>query len=95
MHNGYCTNCVRILKTRYDELLEQLAQVQTLHDDFNDTEVDRAEEKLRLMKAKAEQFELKLSDAQMIDVLARYERISDSEEIRQLAEKRVIVQAMQ
>lgn len=31
----------------------------------------------------------------MIDVLARYERIADSEENRQLAEKRVIVQAMQ
>lgn len=65
--------------------------MQTLHDDFNDAEVDRAEEKLRLMKAKAEQFEIKLGDAQMIDVLTRYERIADSEENRQLAEKRVIV----
>lgn len=95
MHNGYCTSCVKILKTRYDELLEQLAQVQTLHDDFNDAEVDRADEKLKLMKAKVEQFEIKICDAQMIDVLARYEQIADSEENRQLAENRVIVQAMQ
>ena len=46
------------------------------------------------MKAKAEQFEIKLNDAQMVDVFARFEKIADSEENRQLAEERVRVQAM-
>jgi hypothetical protein len=68
--------------------------VQQLHDDFNDAEVDKAEEKLRLMKAKVEQFGIKLSDAQMIDVLAKHERIADSDENIKLVEKRVEVQAM-
>jgi len=56
--------------------------------------MDFAEEKLRLMKAKAEQFEIKLNDTQMVDVFERFEKLADSEANRELAEKRVMVQAM-
>lgn len=56
--------------------------------------MDFAEEKLRLIKAKAEQFEIKLNDNQMVDVFERFEKLADSEANRELAEKRVMVQAM-
>jgi isopropylmalate/homocitrate/citramalate synthase len=56
--------------------------------------MDFAEEKLRLMKAKAEQFEIKLNDTQMVDVFERFEKLADSEANRELAEKRVMIQAM-
>lgn len=46
------------------------------------------------MKAKAEQFEIKLNDTQMVDVFERFEKLADSEANRELAEKRVMVQAM-
>ena len=51
--------------------------------------MDKADEKLKLMKAKAEQYEVKLNDVQMLDVLGRFEKLADSEENRALAEKKV------
>lgn len=46
------------------------------------------------MKQKAEQFELKLNDTQMLDIYERFEKLADSEDNRKLAEKRVLVQSV-
>jgi hypothetical protein len=46
------------------------------------------------MKRKAEQYEIKLSDTQMVDVYERFEKLADSEDNRKRAEKRVTVQAL-
>ena len=94
MHRGYCTNCVKKLKVRYDELLDAYAALQEEADDFNDADADKADEKLKLMKAKAEQYEIKLTDAQMLGVMEKHVKLADSDENRALAEKRVLVQAL-
>ena len=72
MHRGYCTNCVKKLKDRYDVLLDGYAELQEEADMFNKMDSDKADEKLKLMKAKAEQYEIKLSDVQMLDVMERH-----------------------
>ena len=57
---------------RYDKLLDEFSDLQKESDDFNAVDLDKANEKLQLMKNKAEQYEIKLSDVQMLDVLERH-----------------------
>lgn len=56
--------------------------------------MDRANEKLQLMKNKAEQYEIKLSDVQMMDVLDRHARLADSDKSRAFAERKVLIQSL-
>ena len=49
---------------------------------------------MKLMQAKAEQYEIKLSDVQMLDVMDRHQKIADSEENRSFAERKVLIQSM-
>ena len=56
--------------------------------------MDQANDKLRLMRNKAEQYEIKLSDVQMLDVLDRHARLADSEESRAFAERKVLIQSL-
>ena len=93
-HRGYCTNCVKKLKARYDQLLDDLSQLQQEADDYNAVDMDKANDKLRLMRNKAEQYEIKLSDVQMLDVLDRHARLADSEESRAFAERKVLIQSL-
>ena len=46
------------------------------------------------MKAKAEQYQIKLSDIQMLDVLDNHEKLTNTEEIRANAEFKVEVEAL-
>lgn len=46
------------------------------------------------MKNKAEQYEIKLSDVQMMDVLDRHQRIANSDESRAFAERKVLIQSL-
>lgn len=41
------------------------------------------------MKAKAEQYEIKLSDVQMLDVMEAHERLTTTDDARDLAELKV------
>ena len=93
-HRGYCTECVKKLKTRYDQLLDDLGELQQEADDFNAVDMDKANDKLRLMRNKAEQYEIKLSDVQMLDVLDRHARLADSEENKAFAERKVLIQSL-
>ena len=95
MHRGYCTKCVTKLKKRYDQLIDAYADLQEEADDFNDADADKADEKLKLMRAKVEQYEIKLTDAQMLGMLGKHVKLADSAENRALAEKRVRVEALQ
>ena len=54
----------------------------------------QADEKLRLLKGKIEQYELKLSDNQLVDVIAKHEAIANSEENRGFAEFKASVEAL-
>ena len=71
-HRGYCSECVRKLKARYDQLLTDFEALQQEADNFNKMDVDKANEKLQLLRNKAEQYQIKLSDVQMLDVLDRH-----------------------
>ena len=93
-HRGYCTDCVKKLKARYDRLLQELGDLQQEQDDYNVVDMDRANEKLQLMRNKAEQYEIKLSDVQMLDVLDRHARLADSNESRAFAERKVLIQSL-
>jgi len=61
-HKGYCTDCVKKLKIRYDLLLDDFSALSLEADEYNAVDMDRANEKLQLMRNKAEQYEIKLSD---------------------------------
>ena len=93
-HRGYCTSCVQKLKARYDKLLDDYSALQKEADDFNAVDLDKANEKLQLMRNKAEQYEIKLSDVQMLDVLERHQRLADSDESRAFAERKVLIQSL-
>ena len=68
--------------------------MQQEQDDYNAVDMDKANEKLQLMKNKAEQYEIKLSDVQMLDVLDRHARLADSSESRAFAERKVLIQSL-
>ena len=46
---------------------------------FNAKDTNKANEKLKLMKLKAEQYEVKLSDVQMLDVLDSHKRLTETD----------------
>ena len=92
-HRGYCTNCVRKLKARFDSLILAYEAVKEEYDSFNAIDVEKATEKLKLMRAKADQYEIKLTDAQMMDVMEAHGKLVSTEENKGLAELKVRVQA--
>jgi len=53
-HRGYCINCVKKLKARFDSLILAYESVKEEYDGFNAIDVEKANEKLKLMKAKAD-----------------------------------------
>ncbi len=93
-HRGYCTDCVKKLKVRYDQLLEDFSDLQKESDDYNAVDMDKATAKLQLLKNKAEQYEIKLSDVQMLDVLDRHQKLADSDENRAFAERKVMLHSL-
>jgi len=48
-HRGYCTNCVTKLKARFDSLILAYEAVKEEFDGFNAIDVEKANEKLKLM----------------------------------------------
>jgi hypothetical protein len=54
----------------------------------------QADEKLRLLKGKIDQYELKLSDTQLVDVIAKHDALANSQENRSFAEFRATVEAL-
>lgn len=57
-HKGYCLECVAKLKDKFTELLAKLETSKAEYEDFNDDKKAQSEEKLALMKAKAEQYQV-------------------------------------
>lgn len=90
---GYCGDCVKLLKEQFDRELAQFKEVSEEYDEYTGIDQNLAEEKLRLMKRKIEQYEIKLSDNQMVNVLEQHEALSKNEENRTFTEFRVTVQS--
>ena len=66
---GYCMDCVQKLKARFDAYLEKWQALKEEAENYNQQDSTKANEKLALMRAKAEQYEIKLSDVQLLDVM--------------------------
>ena len=86
VHRGYCSECVKKLMERFKLLLDQLDATQDEYNDFNPDQQIKSQEKLRLMRAKAEQYNVKLTDVQMLNVLDQHSKLTNSEDNRKFAE---------
>lgn len=53
-HRGYCTDCVKKMKSKFDALILKYEALKDEFDSFNPIDVEKADEKLKLMRAKAE-----------------------------------------
>ena len=91
---GYCEDCLKKLKATFDRYLAQFRQVSDEYDQYTGQDQKLADEKLRLMKNKIAQFEIKLSDTEMVDVIAKHEKLAQSEENRAFAEFKASVEAL-
>ena len=60
---GYCIECVKKLRKRFDILCASYAEVETEFNNYNPVDVEKSDAKLRAMRAKAERYEVKLTDA--------------------------------
>ena len=86
-------DCVQKLKARFDAYLEKWQALKEEAENYNQQDSTKANEKLALMRAKAEQYEIKLSDVQMLDVMDAHSKLTSNEEQRKLAELKVMVMA--
>jgi len=84
---------VHKLKARFDAYLEKWQALKAEAENYNQQDSTKANEKLALMRAKAEQYEIKLSDVQMLDVMDAHSKLTSNEEQRKLAELKVEVMA--
>lgn len=65
---------------RFDTYLEKYAALKEEFESYNSKDVEKANEKLALMRAKAEQYEIKLTDVQMLDVMEAHKQLMSTED---------------
>ncbi len=58
---------------------------------FNTVDAEKANEKLKLMRAKADQYEITLNDAQMLDVIDQHSKLMGTDDRQKIAELKVEV----
>lgn len=90
---GYCENCVKKLKTKFDYLIEKFNKLKDEYDEYNSSDLSKGEEKMKLLKNKMAQYGA--IDANMMDVIGKHDKLMNSEENRAFAEFKVNVQSMQ
>ena len=84
---GYCEDCVKKLKKKFDTLISKFNKLKAEYDDYNQEDLSKADEKLKLLKNKLEQFGN--VDANMMDIISRHEKLLSSDENRAFAEFKV------
>lgn len=89
---GYCEKCVKKLKKKFDYLIEKFNKLKAEYDEYNQTEVGKADEKMKVLKNKMAQYGA--IDTSMLDVMSKHEKLINSEESRAFAEFKVSVSAM-
>ena len=90
-HRGYCTNCVVKMKSKFDALIQKYESLKEEFENFNTIDAEKANEKLKLMRAKAEQYEISLNDAQMLDVMDHHAKLMGTDDRQKVAELKVEV----
>lgn len=91
---GYCKQCFTKLNEKFQYYLDRFRSVSEEYDQYTNQDTKAADEKLRLMKSKIEQYEIKLSDTEIVDVIDKHEKLAQSEENRAFAEFKASVEAM-
>ena len=91
-YKGYCEKCVKKLKTKFDYLIEKFNKLKAEYDDYNQADLGKADEKLKILKNKMAQYGA--VDVNMIDVMSKHEKLINSEESRAFAEFKVSVTSM-
>ncbi len=82
------------MKDEFDVLMGKFTPMAEEYDKYTGMDQKQADEKLRLMKKKIAQYEIKLSENEVMDVVAKHEQLAKSEENRNFAEFRIQVAAM-
>jgi nitrate/TMAO reductase-like tetraheme cytochrome c subunit len=70
---GYCSECLIKLKDTFDRYLNKFKELSEEYDSYTGLDQTKADEKLRLMKNKIEQYEIKLNDNEMVNIIDKYE----------------------
>jgi len=78
---------VEKLKKKFDTLISKFNKLKAEYDDYNQEDLSKADEKLKLLKNKLEQFGN--VDANMMDIISRHEKLLSSDENRAFAEFKV------
>ena len=68
-YKGYCEECISKLKKRFDQLSDTFNRLSEDKKGFKEKDLVKAQEKLKLMKMKADQYDIKLKDCNMMNVL--------------------------
>lgn len=97
IHRGYCADCIKKLKDRFVGRLQRFQALKEEYDNFNAADLGKADEKLRLLRNKLAQYDVTVSDETggLSDILARHEKLLNSEEGRAHADFRAKVKALE
>ena len=68
------------MKGKFDALILKYEALKDEFENFNTVDSEKANEKLRLMRAKADQYEITLNDAQMLDVMDQHSKLMGSDD---------------
>ena len=88
---GYCGDCLKKLKKNFDIYLERYNKAREEHENYTGKDQLKANDKLRLMKNKVAQYDIKLSEKEMVNVIGKFEELLNGEENRTFAEFKVTV----
>ena len=91
-YKGYCGDCVKKLKSKFDYLIEKFNKLKAEYDEYNQADLSKADEKLKILKNKMAQYGA--VDVSMIDVMSKHEKLINSEENRAFAEFKVSVTSL-
>jgi hypothetical protein len=80
------------LKARFEKALEKFNKVKDEYDNYNQQDTRKADEKLQLLKNKISQYGG--VDMKIVDVVAKHEKLLNSEENRAFAEFKVKVSSL-
>lgn len=82
------------LKATFDRYLEKFRTIQEEYDQYTTLDQKSADDKIRLMKNKIEQYEVRLADKDVVDVIDKHAKLSQTEESRAFAEFKASVEVL-
>lgn len=91
-HKGYCINCVKKHKERFDKLIKRFTELKEEYDKYNQKDLGKADEKIKLLQNKMSQYGIE--DKGLADIVSKHEKLLNSEESQQLTEWKIQIESM-